>query len=511
MKYKCYFIIFTFLNFVTYLEQIHSIIVLPFQLSELKEEDVEKFNYSTNDFFTDFVLVDYYSSLIFGQKEIRFLARISADNDTFFLSEKECQRQSVNNVKNYYIMTKNNYKLRDSSTYQNISKFNNSLTNYKNGGIISENFIFYNTTKLKSIPLSYDNYYDKDQIDTKINVNETKVIIEEFTNNGMCAVVGFGKTNINSKEGINFINELKRNQAITDYSYTFKFITSNSGEFIIGALPHEYFNNSNLYKEYQFIKINSYSNNKFNLPWSLTFDKILLEYNNNTINIQINAKSFIAPHLGFIIGTTQYKKLIMEKYFNSLINKGICSLEKTNKINNKLFDLENEYFEIFSCDISKMKNEYKSSFPKIIFQHNNFDFNFFFFFYCSFIEFKGRYYFLIIFPEDNYPNNNWYLGLPFLKRYQFIFNYDSKTIGFYNENLKQKNETKINNSNNSHLRIILEVGIGILLIALIIIAFIIGQKISKQRKKRANELTDDNFEYFSKEGNNQENNLNLGV
>ena len=160
-----------------------------------------------------------------------------------------------------------------------------------------------------------------------------------------------------------------------------------------------------------------------------------------------------------------------------------------------------------------MKDEHKSSFPKIIFQHNNFDYNFFFFFYCSFIEFKERYYFLIIFPEDNYHNNNWYLGLPFLRRYQFIFNHDSKTIGFYNENVKLKNETKSKNSNPniSYLRVIIEVGIGILLIALIIISFIIGQKISKQRKKRANELTDDNFEYFSKEGNNQENNLNLGV
>ena len=106
------------------------------------------------------------------------------------------------------------------------------------------------------------------------------------------------------------------------------------------------------------------------------------------------------------------------------------------------------------------------------------------------------------------------MGLPFLRRYQFIFNYDSKTIGFYNENVKQKNETKSNNSNsdsnsNSHFRIILEVGIVLLLILLIIIVFIIGQKIISQRKKRANELTDDNFEYLSKEDNSQENNLGL--
>ena len=62
-------------------------------------------------------------------------------------------------------------------------------------------------------------------------------------------------------------------------------------------------------------------------------------------------------------------------------------------------------------------------------------------FYYLFFEFKERYYFLVIFQEEKYSNNNWYLGLPFIKRYQFIFNYDSKTIGFYNENIKEKNKT----------------------------------------------------------------------
>ena len=522
MKYILIF--FFFIN----IEKINSIIVMPFQVSELSEDDA-KLDYTINDFFSDFIHHDFYSSLITGPKEIRFLARISAYNSTFILTEEECKRQSVDNAQSYLIMTKNGYKLGESLSYKNISKFNNSLTNYKNGGIISEQFSFFNTTKLKCHPLSYDQYADKDKIDTKVNISEIKIMIEEYTNNKLCGLVGLGNPNINSKEEINFINELKRSEAINDYSYTFQFITSNSGQLIIGGLPHEYYNNSKLYKEYQFIKINSYSNNNFNLPWSITFNKILLEDENKTqINIQNNVKSFIAPHLGFIIGTTQYKKLIMEKYFNSLINEGICTLEKTKNIDNKLFDLKNEYFEIFSCEAYKIKDKHKSSFPKIIFQQNDFSFNFFFFFYFLFFEFKERYYFLIIFPEENYINNNWYLGITFLRRYQFIFNYDSKTIGFYNENLKEKNETDNNNNNNSdldsntntdtnsnfldsHLRIIIEVGIGLILIVLIFVAFLIGQKISQQRKKRANELADDNYEYFSKDNNIKENDLDLGI
>ena len=93
----------------------------------------------------------------------------------------------------------------------------------------------------------------------------------------------------------------------------------------------------------------------------------------------------------------------------------------------------------------------------------------------------------------------WYLGLPFLNRYQFIFNHDSKTIGFYNENLKEKNI--INNKNksfNAKYIIIIFICV-IILIGLIYSAYRIGVNVNSQRRKRANELTDDNFEYFSKD------------
>ena len=241
-----------------------------------------------------------------------------------------------------------------------------------------------------------------------------------------------GKPRINLNEGINFINELKRNEIINDYSFTYKFITTSNGQLITGGLPHDYYNNSVFYKKNQFIKINSNSPNGYNLPWSILFNKIFIEKENNeNINFQNNAKSYIVPNFGFIIGTNQYKKIIMENYFNSLIDEGICTLDKIDNSFN-IFDLNNKYFEIYSCDIYQIKVGHKSSFPKLKFQQNNYDFIFFMHFYYLFIEFKERYYFLVIFPEEKYSNNNWYLGLPFIKRYQFIFNYDLKTIGFYN-------------------------------------------------------------------------------
>ena len=501
VKILCYIILF--FSFID-IKRINSIIVIPFKISEL-DEDNAKFYYTTNDYFTDFIQPDYYSSLNIGEKNMRILARISPDNNTFFLSEEECKRKSIENAQDYGIMTRNSYRFSQSLSYKNISQF-------KNGGIISENFLFYNTTKLKCHPLSYDTYLDK-EIDSQINISEFKIMIEEYTQNSMCGVIGLGKPKVNVNDEIYFITELKRNKLIDNYYFTYQFITSSSGDVIIGGLPHEYYNNSKSYKEFQFIKINSNSANENNYPWSILFNKIYLENKNKTIiNIQNNVKSYLLTNLGFIIGTTQYKKIIMKNYFDSLISEGICSLEKIN--NNKIFGLNNEYFEMFSCDSNKIKDIHRDSFPYLKFQQNDMEFTFFLFFHYLFKEFKEKYYFLVIFPDENYSNNNWYLGLPFLRRYQFIYNYDYKTIGFYNENLKEKNETEKNKKSNflkSNYKIFIQVGIIVLFIILIILAFIFGKKLAIQRKKRANELNDDNYEYFPNENSNPENGLNINA
>ena len=165
VKILCYIILF--FSFID-IKRINSIIVIPFKISEL-DEDNAKFYYTTNDYFTDFIQPDYYSSLNIGEKNMRILARISPDNNTFFLSEEECKRKSIENAQDYGIMTRNSYRFSQSLSYKNISQF-------KNGGIISENFLFYNTTKLKCHPLSYDTYLDK-EIDSQINISEFKISI----------------------------------------------------------------------------------------------------------------------------------------------------------------------------------------------------------------------------------------------------------------------------------------------------------------------------------------------
>ena len=493
--------------------KIYSIIVVPFALSK-PEEDFVKKNYSIKDFFTDYYKIDLYSSINIGHSNLRILARISTDNNTFFLSEEECKRNSSYNVQRYDIISRSGYQLMQSSSYKNISLLNNSLTNYKNGGIISDTFLLYNTTKLSCQPLTFSNYMDK-EIDNKVNLTDMRIIIEEYTQNKICAVLGIGNPYKEVKEGIIFINELKRKKAINDYSFTFEYITNSDGQLIIGGLPHEYHNNSKTYMKNQYVKINSYSPNDYIHPWSILFNKIYIsDDDNNIINIQENVKSIIVPNLGFIIGNIKYKNFIYKNFFKSLINKGICKIDK---INSELLDLKNEEYEIFSCDKDLFIN-LRSSFPKINFEQKDVNYIFFFSFFDLYDEIQGKYYFLIIFPvESNSKNNNWYIGIPFLKRYQFVFNYDSKSIGFYNDKINDKKDIKndtnnenININNNSNIRLIIEISVVIFLVGIIILSFIIGKKLNDKRKKRANELNDDNYEYFTKE-NKEKNDLNIGI
>ena len=80
------------------------------------------------------------------------------------------------------------------------------------------------------------------------------------------------------------------------------------------------------------------------------------------------------------------------------------------------------------------------SFPILYFEHNEFNFTFEFNYKDLFAEIDNKYIFLIAIKDGDV--DNWYLGYVFLRKYQFVFNQDSKTIGFYNTNLVVNKEKK---------------------------------------------------------------------
>ena len=98
----------------------------------------------------------------------------------------------------------------------------------------------------------------------------------------------------------------------------------------------------------------------------------------------------------------------------------------------------------------------------------------------------------------------WVFGKPFFKKFQLIFDSDSKIISYYiNDNLEKNSNSKFVEKEKTK---------KIIIIVLIILAFIIGIFFGKiicskyNRKIRANEL-EDNYSYLSNNTNNI-NNIN---
>ena len=108
---------------------------------------------------------------------------------------------------------------------------------------------------------------------------------------------------------------------------------------------------------------------------------------------------------------------------------------------------------------------------------------------------------------SNYP---WKFGKLFLKKYFFNFETESKQIGFYvdkNENAPNNPDNTNNSEKTSNLwKWFLFAG---LIILVGILGFFIGNKIkNKNRKKRANELDDEEYEYKQKMEKDKKESLN---
>ena len=153
--------------------------------------------------------------------------------------------------------------------------------------------------------------------------------------------------------------------------------------------------------------------------------------------------------------------------------------------------IDNEELIYFFCD--KIIEKELNKFPEIKFIKNEFGEELILTYKDLFIT-KGNYtYFLILF--HHLYNDIWELGKPFLKKFLFAYNFNSKIIIYYNIS-DEKNEIK---SEKKEIKIFLKY---IILFAIFIgiFSFLFGRKIYNKRKKliTAKEL-EKNFSYNYKE------------
>ena len=294
---------------------------------------------------------------------------------------------------------------------------------------------------------------------------------------GVSGMIGL-KINSQEDEEIieyNFIKQLKKANAIKNYYFTIKYTDDTHGNLIIGDLPENYDNKFHgvEFKDTYVINPNDPSS------WNMEIDSIYTKFGNNEDKTDLGKASiFFRLNLGITFGTQEYLEELKKSFMAEQIKNGICFEQKTS------------YYYTYYCkksvNFSKMKNLY--------FYNKELDYNFEFtykdLFYYN--ELDNNYYFLIEFEISQ--NKRWLIGEFFFKKYQLIFNQEKRKIGIYNGKLDSTKNENQNWLSSNKWYIVLIIFLVILLIAISILTYFYIKSISK-RKKKANELDDDDYEY----------------
>ena len=422
---------------------VHSIIVLPLRKA------YSNINLTNSYEFINYFLSDYLYTIVKIGEPFQDLELYLKEEVTVF---------SINSL---FCNLNEFYDRNTSKTFINLTQFKENIFNFYDCCIAEESFHFYTDLDLqKEIKL--------DKI--KFIYEKEKKVRNEIYNN--CGQIGLGFINYyNEKNDYDFIMELKKLGFINEYTWTIKFTKNDKndnnieGYLIIGDYPHIYDNYN--YKE---INLRGTLNNIEENNWNFEFKKITVNDTQLT-HYMIGVISF---NNNYITGTEEYKATINMMFFNKYIDEGIC-----------FDDNINSHYFLFYC---KSKDFYKKDideFPSLNFYHFQYNFTFSFNGSDLFFEKNGYYYFLVIFDRYNY--RNWNLGKLFLKKYQLIFNPDSKMINYYIENYGI--------SINEEDQIINKDIIILILIVIIIISFIvgtiIGRSIYNNKKKKAKEMKEE--------------------
>ena len=469
-----------------------------------------------NDIQDDNLLSKIYSNIHFielsiGEPKQNIITFINTNsNSNFGINNKYCDS-------NLYIDYKDinkDYYYENSSTFYQVGEGNMKL------GIkdiqINEQIKFYTNFELTE-EISVQN------MSLLYNPNNEEVILDDVgydyikkrENRTTCGYIGL-RLGMYYEENNNILDQLKQKGIISNTVFTFFEANKNNTKYknnnieylmVIGEEIYDIFKDKNI-KEYisekynkdQFVekgKLNDYINNEgFYFIWKITFNNIYTYINNTNINMEQIENVFLDNDFGLISGTKEYKNLIETNYFKQYedINKCWEKILKTN-------DLGSFYYYVCDDDINI------DIFPTLFLKCKNLQYEFQLTKDDLFIKHNHKIYFLIVF--EFLRIKTWKLGKPFLDKYLFSYNYDSKTVGFYNENLLL-DEAKEKNNDNIYMKYIIISIIVFLSLISLILGFFIGRFFYNKRKKSGAYELENSLSYnFAKEENENKDNQKI--
>lgn len=335
-----------------------------------------------------------------------------------------------------------------------------------------------------------DFYFDSKPSNIHFYLSIQNFEFSHITEGGKIGFKFYDKDEMDKKfQNLNFIKNLKNNGLISGYEFSFIYdsnnLTEDTGTLYVGAPLHAIDNN-----KYNVSFFNStYSELILNGFWGYTFEK---NYLGNEIFEKAKTALFY-PEFGFIVGTRNF----FEKIQNTAIwNEYFNLTKKCHSTKFQIIDMEANAFQRFSFEYTGYYCDKDVNVNKIINENITF--------YSpglgNIINFKSEdvwmqkdeyKYFLIL--ETLNTENSWIFGKPFFKKYHMVFNQDSKAFGVYTYINYNKNIPTSPTSNKTVLLVCIIVGLVVVIGALVFLLVKLYNKIS--RKKKANELVDDNFDY----------------
>ena len=327
---------------------------------------------------------------------------------------------------------------------------------------------------------------------------------EEDNNEDLCFNFGF---NIDTTlDKTNLINQLKKKSYINEYMWTLKYLVEDEGIIVLGTLPHFY--NYDSYFISQYCVMKAIQNQSPETAWSFKMDEIRIAPKNSNKVLLSEIKVDFLPDRGLIIGTDEYKHKIDELAFNDLISKRICFSEEASFSESQIYIIYYCNRDNFIGNKYTVDKTYFNSFPSLEFYVKESNMTFTLSREHLFHEIFNRVYFLVVFKKEGNSHGIWKLGEPFLSHFQFTFDQEKKIVGFYNpikpriknddylKDMEDKETNQNNNTTENKKTYIYIIIISVFLIIIfVVIAYFLGKKLNENRKKRANELTDEDFEY----------------
>lgn len=371
------------------------------------------------------------------------------------------------------------FSIESKSINQKFYSHNASSTHFNTGKKISFYHERYKLGNVFKDSFYFRKKFNNNKFDIYNNISFDYIfeLSEEFTADEKPCYINKNKDQISGTIGLqisksymsssNFLNSLSLANAIDSSIWSLVFNGKNNSPtyLIVGEnLFKNNYNGEEGKRARAYISgIDSY--------WYFIFSDIKI--GNTKINQERTAK--YAPQIGVIVGTVEYKEYINQYFFSELINNNVCT-EKYVSVNRKKY----AYFE---CD----KNIDINNFESISFIHQELSYNFTLDKEDLFADFNDKKYFLCVFLEgEGGYDNHWVFGIPFIKKYKFLFDHNSKEISFYDNKYQIVEEEKQG-----------EIGwvAWIFIIILIIITalltlYLLFKMICRPKKINANELED---------------------